>query len=369
MRPCTDPQEGPLVLDRQEAFSGTRPVASAHLFDEAALQSYMRGHVDGFEGPLTVEQFKGGQSNPTYRLSSPSGRYVLRRKPPGKLLASAHAVDREYRVISALHPLGFPVPRPHVLCEDESVIGTAFYIMDFVPGRVVWLPHVPGASGPERGAIFDALNATIASLHSIDYRAAGLESFGRPEGYVARQVKRWSEQYRLSATETIAEMERLMAWLPDAAPESGESALVHGDFRLDNCILHQTEPRILAVLDWELSTLGDPVADFTYHLMQWRMPPSSSGTGVGSLVGHERDPGIPALEDYVDRYCERRGLGGIPDLDAYLAYNFFRMAAIFQGIVGRVRDGTAANPNAALIAEQVRPMAETAWAYARRAGA
>jgi len=357
------------MLDRQEAFSGTRPVAEAHRFDVAALEAYLSDHVEGFRGPLEVEQFKGGQSNPTYRLNAPLGRYVLRRKPPGRLLASAHAVDREYRVISALHGLGFPVARPHVLCEDESVIGTAFYVMDFVQGRVIWQPYVPDVPAGERAGIFDALNATIARLHDVDYRAAGLGDFGRPEGYVARQVKRWSEQYRASQTEGIPEMDRLMAWLPDAAPESGQSALVHGDFRLDNCILDERAPKILAVLDWELSTLGDPIADFTYHLMQWRMPPSRTGSGVGSLVGHEKDAGIPALEDYVARYCERRGIPSIPDLDVYLAYNFFRLAAIFQGIIGRVRDGTAANPNAASMAEQVRPLAEVAWSYARKAGA
>jgi aminoglycoside phosphotransferase (APT) family kinase protein len=256
-----------------------------------------------------------------------------------------------------------------LLCEDAGVIGTAFYIMDFVPGRVIWEPHVPGVSGDERAAIFEALNATIAALHQVDYDAAELGDFGRPEGYVARQVRRWSEQYRASATEAIAEMDRLMAWLPDAAPDSGQHSIVHGDFRLDNCILHETEARILAVLDWELATLGDPIADFTYHLMQWRMPPSQGQGGVGSLIGHEDEPGLPRLEDYVARYCERRNLPGIPDLDVYLAYNFFRLAAIFQGIVGRVRDGTATNPSAIYMADQVRPMAEIAWGYARKAGA
>jgi aminoglycoside phosphotransferase (APT) family kinase protein len=358
-----------MTFDRQGEFSGLRPIEGANSIDLAALEAYMGEHVAGFRGPLEAAQFKGGQSNPTYRLASPSGRYVLRRKPAGKLLPSAHAVDREFRVISGLHPLGFPVPRPHVLCEDASVIGTAFYIMDFVPGRVIWEPHVPGVAGPERAAIFETLNATIASLHKVDYGAAGLADFGRPEGYVARQVRRWSEQYRASATDRIAEMDRLMAWLPDAAPESGQHSIVHGDFRLDNCIVHETKPRILAVLDWELATLGDPIADFTYHLMQWRIPPSQNQGGVGSLVGHEDEPGLPRLEDYVERYCARRDLSGIPDLDTYLAYNFFRLAAIFQGIAGRVRDGTATNPNAIHMAGQVRPMAEIAWGYARKAGA
>jgi aminoglycoside phosphotransferase (APT) family kinase protein len=358
-----------MTFDRQGEFSGLRPIDQADSIDLAALEAFMGEHVAGFAGPLEAAQFKGGQSNPTYRLASPSGRYVLRRKPPGKLLPSAHAVDREFRVIQALHPLGFPVARPHVLCEDANVIGTAFYIMDFVPGRVIWEPHVPGAGGPERAAVFEALNATIAALHDVDYAAAGLADFGRPEGYVARQVRRWSEQYRASATAAIPEMDRLMAWLPDAAPDSGQHGVVHGDFRLDNCILDETEPSILAVLDWELATLGDPIADFTYHLMQWRMPPSQGQGGVGSLIGHEDEPGLPRLEDYVERYCARRKLPGIPDLDIYLAYNFFRLAAIFQGIVGRVRDGTATNPNAIHMADQVLPMAEIAWAYAVKAGA
>lgn len=357
-----------MAFDRQNEFSGLRPVDESDI-DLAALEAYMARHVAGFEGPLEAAQFKGGQSNPTYRLASPSGRYVLRRKPPGKLLPSAHAVDREFRVIRALHPLGFPVARPHVLCEDDGVIGTAFYIMDFVPGRVIWEPHVPGVSGDERARIFEALNTTIADLHQVDYAAAGLADFGRPQGYVARQTRRWSEQYKASETDKVPEMDRLMAWLPDAAPESGQHSIVHGDFRLDNCIVEDSRARILAVLDWELATLGDPIADFTYHLMQWRLPPTPGQGGVGSLVGHEDEPGLPRLETHVERYCRRRNLAGIPDLDVYLAYNFFRLAAIFQGIAGRVRDGTATNPNAIHMAEQVRPVAEVAWAYARKAGA
>lgn len=357
-------------IDRQEAFSGTAEVHVAHRFDTAALQDYLRHRLDGFAGSMSVEQFKGGQSNPTYKLITPGHAYVLRRKPPGELLASAHAVDREYRVISALYPLGFPVPRPWLLCDDASVIGTAFYVMDFTAGRLFWEPHIPGVTAAARAEIYDNLNKTLAELHGIDVPAAGLTGFGRPEGYVARQIARWSKQYRASQTEPIAEMDRLIAWLPDAAPDSGEASLVHGDFRLDNCIIAERSNQVSAVLDWELSTLGDPLADFTYHLMQWVMPPSDSGAGVGSLVGHEQNaPGLPRFEDYVAAYCQRTGRNGIADLDTYLAYNFFRLAAIFQGIVGRVRDGTAANPNAAAMAGQVRPMAETAWHFARKAGA
>ncbi len=357
------------LLDRQAEFSGTRDVREAHRFDEAALAEYLAGHIAGFAGPVKVEQFKGGQSNPTYKLITPSACYVLRRKPPGKLLPSAHAVDREFRVISALREQGLPVAHPHLLCEDDSIIGTAFHVMDFVAGRVFWEPHMPGISGPERASIFGALNSFMAQLHSVDVAAAGLADFGRAEGYVSRQIKRWSEQYRASETQTVTAMNKLMDWLPDASPNSGQVSLVHGDFRLDNCIVDTGTSAIRAVLDWELSTLGDPIADFTYHLMQWRMPPSETGAGVGSLIGHEALEGVPLLEDYVASYCEARGLDGIPDLDTYLAYNFFRMAAIFQGIAGRVRDGTAANPHAAEMANLVAPMADVAWDYARKAGA
>ncbi|MEO1159688.1 MAG: phosphotransferase family protein [Pseudomonadota bacterium] len=356
-------------MDRQAEFSGTRDVRAAHRFDEQALADYLQIHISGFTPPLAVEQFKGGQSNPTYKLVTATASYVLRRKPPGKLLPSAHAVDREYRVINALNAQGLPVAKPHLLCEDASIIGTEFYVMDFVDGRVFWEPFMPGISGAERAGIFDELNAFMANLHAVDIDAAGLTGFGRPEGYVARQIKRWSEQYRASETEKIPAMNRLMDWLPDASPSSGQVSLVHGDFRLDNCIVAQASPKIDAVLDWELSTLGDPIADFTYHLMQWRMPPSETGAGVGSLIGHEDLEGVPALEDYVAAYCRRRGLNSIPDLDTYLAYNFFRMAAIFQGIVGRVRDGTAANPHAAEMADIVTPKSDVAWDYARKAGA
>jgi aminoglycoside phosphotransferase (APT) family kinase protein len=254
-----------------------------------------------------------------------------------------------------LHKLGLPVPRPYVLCEDDGVIGTAFYVMDFAAGRVFWEPHMPGLSAQDRAGIFSAMNGFMADLHSAGYETAGLADFGKPEGYVARQIARWSKQYKASETSKIANMDRLMDWLPDAAPSSGQASLVHGDFRLDNCIIHADRPAIRAVLDWELSTLGDPIADFTYHLMQWRMPPSETGAGVGSLVEHMDLDGIPALEDYVALYCDRRGLAGIPDLDTYLAYNFFRMAAIFQGIVGRVRDGTAANARAGRDGRPGRP--------------
>jgi aminoglycoside phosphotransferase (APT) family kinase protein len=358
------------IIDRQKEFTGTRPVAEPYRLDEGALEDYMRGHVEGFAGPITVEQFKGGQSNPTYRITARSGAYVLRRKPPGKLLPSAHAVDREFRVISALHAQDFPVARPHALCTDEAVLGTMFYIMDCVEGRVYWEPDIPGSSLRERGLIYDAMNETIARLHLIDYEAAGLGDFGKPDGYVARQIKRWSGQYRLSQTEPQPLMDKLMEWLPDACPETSRASLVHGDYRLDNMILHATEPRVLAVLDWELSTLGDPIGDFTYHMMQWRMPPSKDGAGTGSLEDLDLAAlGIPTLDAYVEAYCRRTGIAAIDNLDFYFAYNFFRLAAILQGIVGRVRDGTASSPHAAAMASRIAPLAEVAWRYAERAGA
>lgn len=357
-------------MDRQEAFSGTKQVAEALAFDEARLAAWLEKNVEGFKGPLTAKQFKGGQSNPTYMIEAASGKYVLRRKPPGKLLPSAHAVDREFRVISALHGVGFPVAKPYVLCEDDSVVGTMFYLMDCVEGRVYWTPDLPDCDRAERGAIYDAMNETIARLHTVDYEAVGLGDFGKPAGYVSRQIKRWSQQYRASETQEIAEMERLIDWLPGATPPDTGASIVHGDFRLDNMILARDEPKVLAVLDWELATLGDPVGDFTYHLMQWHMPPSRFGSGTGSLVGLDLDAlGIPTMEAYVARYCERTGRDGIPDIDFYFAYNFFRLAAILQGIVGRVRDGTATNENAAAMASQVTPLAETAWRFAERAGA
>ena len=333
------------------------------------LASCLASHIDDFAGPLAAERFKGGQSNPTYRLSTPRGSYVLRRKPFGKLLPSAHAIEREYRVTLALSEAGFPVPRPLHLCTDDAVIGSAFYVMEHAEGRVFWEPHAPGLNSEDRAALFSSLNASVAQLHRFDPAKLGLGDYGKPKGYVARQIRRWSEQYRASQTEVIAEMDRLIAWLPNAGLDDSGAAIVHGDFRLDNCIVHPTEPRIIAVLDWELSTLGDPLADFTYHLMQWFMPVSDQGAGVGSLIGHEADPGIPAIADYIRDYCRRTGRDGIPDLDTYMAYNFFRFAAILQGILGRVRDGTAANAEAAAMATQVRPLAETAWAFARKAGA
>jgi aminoglycoside phosphotransferase (APT) family kinase protein len=357
-------------IDRQVAFTGTKEVAEPLRFDPVRLETYLAREAPGFCGPLTVSQFKGGQSNPTYLLETPGRKYVLRRKPPGKLLPSAHAVDREFRVIKALHAQSFPVAEPVVYCADEGITGTPFYVMAFVAGRVFWNPEMPGSNPAERAAVYDAMNATLARLHSFDPLMIGLSDFGRGENYVARQVDRWSKQYRASETQKIDEMERLIEWLPAHIPHGGPSRLVHGDYRLDNMILHPTEPKVLAVLDWELSTLGDPLADFTYHLMQWHMPPDDGGAGTGSLVGLDLATlGIPSLAAYVDMYRERTGLDPRPYLPTYLAYNFFRIAAILQGIAGRVRDGTATSEHAPAKAQMVRPLAEVAWRFAREAGA
>jgi aminoglycoside phosphotransferase (APT) family kinase protein len=352
-------------IDRQSAFSGTKEVAAPLRFDEARLADYLAAKVPGFRGPLAVRQFKGGQSNPTYLLETPLRSFVLRRKPPGKLLPSAHAVDREFRVISVLHRQGFPVPEPVAYCDDPEIVGTAFFVMGFVEGRVFWEPHLPNSNPAERTAIYDAANATIARLHSFDPAAIGLSDFGRGENYVARQVERWSKQYRTSQTDDIDDMERLIEWLPRHLPPAGPARLVHGDFRLDNTIIAADAQKIMAVLDWELSTLGDPLADFTYHLMKWHMPETDTGASTGSLLGHDLSAlGIPAMSDYVDAYVARTRLDPRPHLPVYLAYNFFRIAAIYQGIVGRVRDGTATSEHAPAKAAMVRPLAATAWAFA-----
>jgi aminoglycoside phosphotransferase (APT) family kinase protein len=352
---------------RQEQFSGSSDVRPGHEFDADRLQEYLLGNIPDFAGPLTVRQFKGGQSNPTYLLQSPSGRYVMRRKPPGQLLKSAHAVDREYCVLRALHGAGFPVPRPLVLCADDDVAGTMFYIMEYVAGRVFWDLDLPGLAPDERGAIYDHVNQTIADLHNLDHHALGLAEFGKPGNYFARQISRWSKQYKASETSRIEAMDRLIDWLPQNVPDDDSAGVVHGDYRLDNIILHPTEPRVIAVLDWELSTIGHPLGDFTYHLMAWQMP--DFGIGSAGLKGADLAAlGIPTEEDYVALYCERTGRSeGITNRDFYAAYNFFRIAAILQGIAGRVRDGTAASVHAEKTAQAVLPLAELGWQYARAA--
>ena len=349
-----------------DQFIGVKPVEERHRFDLARLEQFLRGKIDDWRGPLTVEQFKGGQSNPTYRIAAGGKRYALRRKPPGKLLPSAHAVDREYKVIKALHGAGFPVAKPWVLCEDESVIGTAFYVTDCVEGRVLWDQALPGMTPAERAAIWDELNRVIAQLHGIDYKGVGLEDFGKPGDYIARQVSRWTRQYQASELERIEEMNRLIEWLPLHIPAGDETSVVHGDFRLDNTVFHPTEPRILAVLDWELSTLGHPLADFAYHCMSWHIAPGKfrgiAGLDLSGL-------GIPTEEEYVATYCRRTKRDRIGHWDFYLAYNMFRLAAILQGIMKRALDGTAASREAADAGKRARPLAEMGWQYAQRAGA
>jgi aminoglycoside phosphotransferase (APT) family kinase protein len=349
-------------------FVGTTPIQERHRFDAGALEAYLRERVDGFRGPLEVEQFKGGQSNPTFLLKTPGARYVMRAKPApaAKLLPSAHAVDREYRVITALGRAAMPVPRTFALCEDESVIGRAFYVMDYVEGRVLWEQSLPGMTKDERFAIYDEMNRVIARLHGVDYKGIGLETYGKPGNYFARQIDRWTKQYRASATEPIEAMDRLIAWLPAAIPAGDETAIVHGDYRLDNLVFHPTEPRILAILDWELSTLGHPLADFSYHCMSWHIPPAQF-RGIGGL--DLRSLGIPVEEEYVAMYCRRTGRDRIDHWDFYLAYNMFRLAAILQGIMKRALDGTAASREALDAGKRARPLAEIGWTYARRAGA
>lgn len=356
--------------DRQEMFSGTKDVAETHKFDEAKLAAYMEAHVDGYKGPLEVRQFKGGQSNPTYQLITPGHRYVMRRKPPGKLLPSAHAVDREYKVITALGKVDFEVPRTYCLCEDESITGTMFYIMDMMDGRILWDPLLPGLEPAARGKMYESLCDVMARLHMVDYEAIGLGDFGKPGNYFERQISRWSKQYVASQTESIPEMDKLMEWLPANVPTENSTSIVHGDYRMDNTVMHPTEPRVIAVLDWELSTLGHPLGDFTYSMLQWVMPDLGTGAGVASFANSDlKALGIPSLEDYTKMYCERTNRSGIDNLDFYFSFNFFKLAGILQGIVGRVRDGTASSAHAEQQAARVRPLAEAAWKHALKAGA
>ncbi len=347
-------------------FEGTKPVEERHRFDEAALAAWMEANVEGYVGPLAVSQFKGGQSNPTYRLDTPGRAYVLRRKPMGVLLPSAHAVDREFKVISALSAQGFPVAKTYGLCEDTGVIGSMFYVMSLVEGRVYWNGMLPDHTPAERSAIYASEIGTLARLHNYDPEAIGLGDYGKPGNYFARQIDRWSKQYRASETETIDEANRLMDWLPGSVPEQERVSIVHGDFRIDNLMFHADRPEVAAVLDWELSTLGDPLADFTYFLMHWVMPPD----GRSGLLGVDvKALGIPTIEEATELYCQATGRAGLPNLDWYFAYNLFRLTGIVQGIAGRVRDGTAASAQAVEMASKNRMLAEAAWSFAKRAGA
>ncbi len=359
-----------------EQFTGTREMAASHAFDVAALQAHLQAHLPGFAGPLQVEQFKGGQSNPTYKLVTPGRAYVMRSKPGpvAKLLPSAHAIEREFRVMKALADTAVPVPQMLLLCEDESIIGRAFYVMAFMEGRVLWDQALPGLSNAERGAHYDAMNQVLAALHSVDVGAAGLADYGKPGNYFERQIGRWSKQYLASVTESIPEMDRLIAWLPAHLPASAldnsQVAVVHGDYRLDNLVFHPSEPRVIAVLDWELSTLGHPLADFSYHCMAWHIPPGTF-RGIGGL--DHAALGIPSEAEYVRRYCERTGRSDpaalMADWNFYLAYNLFRLASITQGIARRVVDGIASSAQARATGASTRPLAQMAWQFAQAAGA
>src|SRR5437667_6518413 len=336
-------------------ISTTAEVREQHRFDPATLERYMREHVAGFTGSLTVRQFRGGQSNPTYYLTAGGKEYVLRRKPPGKLLPSAHAVDREYRVITALGKTGFPVPRTFALCEDETVVGTAFYVMDCVHGRVITDPAIPGVTPRERRLIYESLIDVLARLHTADWQALGLADFGRPGNYFARQLHRWTQQYRASETEKIESMERLIPWLPEHIPPGDETALVHGDFRLGNVIIHPTEPRVVAVLDCELSTLGHPLADLAYYCLPYRFTREWEGLADKDLA----ELGIPTEQEYVAAYCARAGRAAIADWEFCLAFAMFRLAAIAQGIMGRVVAGAAHDPNAQERGLRARPLVDS----------
>jgi aminoglycoside phosphotransferase (APT) family kinase protein len=355
-------------MDRSVENSGTGAVRTGQAFDIGALDAWLRSHVEGYAGPLGVEQFRGGQSNPTYRLNTPGRAYVLRRKPPGQLLPGAHAIEREYRVITALGKQGFPVAKSYGLCEDPAVIGTPFYVMEMVEGRIFWNTAFPELPAADRPAYFDAMNATMAALHLIDPEAAGLGDYGKPGNYFARQIARWSKQYEGDVEAgRVAAMDRLVEWLPaNLPPDEPRPRIIHGDFRCDNMIFHASEPRVLAVLDWELSTLGHPLADFTYHLMMYRMPEGLS-TGLAGLDLAALN--IPDEADYVAAYCARTGRDGIADLDFYMAFNLFRLAGIVHGIKGRVVRGTATSAHASQMATSLEPLADLAWAQAMRAGA
>jgi len=351
-------------MDRSAQNSGTTEVRPAHRFEPGPLEAWLAANVEGYAGPLRIEQFRGGQSNPTYKLVTPRRSYVLRRKPPGRLLPGAHAVDREFRVIAALAGQGFPVARTYGLCLDEAVIGTPFYVMEMIEGRIFWDAGLPEVSAADRPAYFDAMNATIAALHRIDPVAAGLSDYGKPGNYFARQIARWSQQYRADeAAGRVAAMDRLVAWLPDnIPPDEPRPRIIHGDFRCDNMVFDPERPEVRAVLDWELSTIGHPLADFSYHLMMYRLPEGLAGRDLAAL-------NIPAEADYVAAYCARTGRDGIPDLDFYIAFNLFRLAGIVHGIRGRLVRGTASSAHAADMAARLEPLADLAWAQAKRAGA
>jgi len=339
------------------AAAETTDVRAAHAFDAGALARFMQRNVDGFSGTLEIRQFKGGQSNPTFLLAAGERRYVLRKKPPGKLLASAHQVDREYRVMHALADAGVPVPRMHVLCEDDSVIGSAFYVMEYVPGRIFRDPQLPDVAPADRTAIYDDMSRVLARLHQVDYTAVGLADFGKPGNYFERQIGRWTKQYEAAKTDVVAPMEHLITWLPANIPPGNDTCIAHGDFRLENTICHPTEPRIIAVLDWELSTLGHPLADLAYNCLPYHMQ-----IPTGSLVGIDcAATGIPSEQDYVATYCRRTGRSGIANWEFYLAFSLFRLASITQGVYKRGLDGNASSDQAMMYGAVATMLATLAW--------
>jgi aminoglycoside phosphotransferase (APT) family kinase protein len=353
-------------MDATTAFTGTIEPTGQDKLNVVKLASWMDANVAGFSGPVTVRKFAGGQSNPTYRIDSPSGAYVLRRKPFGPLLPSAHAVDREYAVIAGLHPTGFPVAKPYGLCTDDSVLGSWFYVMGMVQGRTLWDGGLPDMTPPQRTAIYHAMIDTLAALHNIDHVAAGLGDYGKAGNYFERQVGRWTKQYRAAETERMDDMERAIDYLSRSIPEQTRTSIVHGDYRIDNMIFDAAEPKVLAVLDWELSTTGDPLADFSYMMMNWVTEPEGR-SGVKGLTGPET--GIPTLEQMTERYCAATGREGVPDLNWYFAFGLFRLASIVQGIKKRVLTGTASSAHAAEMAERVPHLAAASWDFARKAGA
>jgi aminoglycoside phosphotransferase (APT) family kinase protein len=345
---------------------GTMPVPEKDRLDEARLTEWLNASVEGFKGPVTLSRFKGGQSNPTYRIDTPEQSYVLRRQPFGNLLPSAHAVDREFRVQAALYPTGVPIARPYGLCTDKDVIGSMFYVMGMAEGRSLWDGSLPDYTPDQRRGVYDAMIDTLAALHNTDHEAIGLGDYGKPGNYFERQVARWSKQYKASETETIPEVDRLIEWLPATLPQQDRVSIAHGDYRIDNMIFAANEDRVIAVLDWELSTLGDPLADFSYFLMNWVTEPEGR-SGVKGL-DHEA-LGIPTIEQAVERYCAATGRDGVPDLNWYFAYNLFRLTGIVQGIKKRIVDGTASSPQAEATAARVPGLAVASWHFAQLAGA
>ena len=351
-------------IDYEKEMVGTVDVPEADKLDEKALTAWFEAHVEDFAGPLTLSKFKGGQSNPTYKVETANRNYVLRRQPFGKLLPSAHAVDREYTVMSALGPTGFLVPRTFGLCEDADVIGSKFFVMELIQGRNLWNGALPDSSPDERREIYYAMIDTLADLHTTDPQKIGLGEYGKPQDYCARQIARWTKQYKLSETDEIPEMDALIAWLPETVPEQHASGIVHGDYRLDNMIFHAERNSVAAVLDWELSTLGDPIADFSYFVLNWHNP----SDGRAGLGGKDlKALGIPSAEEVTERYVERTGYP-VPDMDWYFAFNLFKFAGIIQGIKKRVIDGTASSAHAKQMSERVRPLVQTAYGFAQRAG-